>query len=342
MGVGQVWSVNSLGGFYYSLNLSKELRMGVKATSKFRQFADIRDAFGKVTRSGQTFTWDTVPMMTRASRALTETNTIPQGQHTVLQGTLTMNERGFSVPYTEFLESMSQFNVRQPIMKVLKYDASVDLDCLAWEQFNNTPLRMMASASADAASLTTDSIPAGASMTASVAMSTTNFKSVVDTMKGRNIPYYTESDYFAIARPLQLRGLKNTLEGLSQYSDRGFGMIMNGEVGRSYENVRIVEQTTIPAGGAYDARYGTGTYNPFTDTPDAWNTPSGAPGTTDWMFIFGADTVCEAIHTPVEIRSKIPDDYGRSKGIAWYGLMGYGITHTNVTQARIVKWDSAV
>lgn len=33
---GQIWSVNSLGGFFYSLNLSKELRMGVQATSKFR------------------------------------------------------------------------------------------------------------------------------------------------------------------------------------------------------------------------------------------------------------------------------------------------------------------
>ena len=114
-------------------------------------------------------------------------------------------------------------------------------------------------------------------------------------------------------------------------------MIMNGEVGRSYENCRIVEQTTIPAGGAANST----TFDAFTDTGDAWDTatPSGAG---DWMFVFGADTVCEAIHTPVEVRSKIPDDYGRSKGIAWYGLMGYGITHTNVTQARIFKFDSAV
>ena len=131
-----------------------------------------------------------------------------------------MNERGFSVPYTELLESLSQFNVRQPIMKVLKYDAAVDLDALAWQQFNNTPLRMMASASADSASLTTNSVPSGASMTASVAMSTTNFKSVLDTMKGRNIPYYTESDYYAIARPLQLRGIKNTLETLQFFAGR--------------------------------------------------------------------------------------------------------------------------
>lgn len=328
---GQLWAVNSLGGFYYSLNLSKELRMGVEAMSKFRQFADVRDAFGKVTRSGQTFTWDTVPMMGRASRALTETNTIPQGQHTVLQGTLTMNERGFSVPYTEFLESLSQFTVRQPIMKVLKYDAGVDLDALAWQQFNNTPLRVAATAAADSVTLTTNST---ATLTNSVGLSTTNIKSIVDTMKTRNIPRYSNNDYYAIGRPRGMRAFKNTLETLHQYTETGLEMIMNGEIGR-YEDTRFVEQTTIPAGGASDST----TFDPFTDTGDPWNATSTTEA-GDWMFFFGEDTICEAIHTPVEMRAKIPDDYGRSKGVAWYWLGGYGITHTNVTQARIVKWDS--
>ena len=126
---GQLFAVNSFGGFYASFNLSKELRRGVQATNKFRQFADIKDAWGKVTRTGQTFTWDTVPMMVRASRLLTETNTIPQGSHTIIQGTLTMNERGFSVPFTEALETMAMVSVRQPIMRVLKYDAMVARCC---------------------------------------------------------------------------------------------------------------------------------------------------------------------------------------------------------------------
>lgn len=329
---GQLWAVNSLGGFYYSLNLSKELRMGVQATSKFRQFADIRDAFGKVTRSGQTFTWDTVPMMSRASRSLTETNTIPQGQHTVLQGTLTMNERGFSVPYTEFLESLSQFSVKQPIMKVLKYDAMVDLDCLVHQQFNATPLRVAATAAADNVSLTTNGT---ATLTNSVALSTTNWKSISDTMKERNIPTYNKDDYYAIARPKAYRAVKNSLETLHQYTESGLDMIMNGEMGR-YENIRAVEQTVVPAGGAADST----TFDPFTDTSDAWNV-AGATG-SDWAFFFGADTICEAVHTPEEIRAKIPDDYGRSRGIAWYALLGYGICHTNPTQARILKFDSAV
>lgn len=333
MAAGQLWATGSLGGFLHSDNLSKELRMGVQATSKFRQFADVRDAWGKVTKTGDVFHWDTMPMLTRASRVLTETQTIPQGQATVIQGTLTMSERGFSVPYTEKLESLASLSVRAPIMKVLKYDAGVDIDCVVHAEFNKTPLRYVSTSSADIGGTTSLTTNSTATLTNTTPLSKINVRNIVDTMKGRNIPYYTESDYYAIARPGGLRILKNDMEGIHQYTEAGLQMIMNGEIGR-YEDTRFVEQTTIPAGGAADST----TFDPFTDTSDAWNTA----GSGDWVFFFGADTVCEAVHTMEEIRAKIPDDYGRSRGIAWYALLGYGITHTNVTQARIVKFDSAV
>jgi hypothetical protein len=335
MAGGQLFSVNSLGGYLASLNLSKELRDAVAATSKFRQFADVKDAWGKVTRTGQTFTWDVMPYMSRASRSLTETNTIGQGNSTILQSTLTMNERGFSVPYTEFLEKLAMVGVRQPIMKILKYDAMCDLDCLVHQQFNATPLRVVSTNSADTAfTLTTNS---SATATNTTLLSKINVRAIVDGMKSRNIPYYTDSDYYAIARPAAFRLLKNDMEGIQQYTESGFAMIKNGEIGR-YNDTRFVEQTVIPTGGATDST----TFDPFSDTGDAWNTS----GAGDWVFFFGSDTVCEAVHTPEEIRAKIPDDYGRSKGIAWYALVGYGLTHggtgSNATQARIVKFDSAV
>ena len=328
---GQLFVTNSLGGFFASFNLSKDLRAGVKAKVKFRQFADIKDAFSKVTRNGQTFTWDTVPFASRASRALTETNTVPQGNHTVLQGTLTMNERGFSIPYTEVLESLAMVSVRTPIMKVLKQDAATDLDALCHQQFNNTPIRVVSTNSADTAfTLTTNS---SATATNTTLISKINVRAMVDGMKGRDIPYYSDNDYTAIARPAAYRILKNDMESLQQYTETGLEMIYNGEIGR-YESTRFVEQTGIPTGGATDST----TFDAFTNTGDAWNTASSG----DWVFFFGADTVCEALHTPEEIRAKIPDDYGRSRGIAWYALLGYGITHTDATQARIFKWDSAV
>ncbi len=270
-------------------------------------------------------------MMTRGNRALVETSTVPQGNHTVVQGTLTVTERGYSVPYTGMLEAMAMFNVRQPIMKVLKYDAGVDIDCLVHQQFNKTAIRAAATGTADTCSFTSNST---ATLTASQGIGTVNLKSIVDTMKGRNIPYYTERDYFAIARPLALRKMKDLLESVYQYTVDGLTMIKNGEIGR-YSDTRFVEQTTIPAGGAANAT----TFDPFTDTAQAWSNPA-----SDWVFVFGAETVCEAVHTEEEIRAKIPDDYGRSKGVAWYALLGFGITHNdsnNLNQSRIIKWDSA-
>lgn len=330
---GQLFAVNSLGGFYASFNLSKDLRNGVQATAKFRQFADVRDAWSKVQRTGQTFTWDVLPTMSRGNRALTETNTIPQGNHVVVQGTLTMSERGFAVPYSEVLESLAMVGVRQPIMKLLKYDAMCDLDCLVHQQFNKTAMRVAATATADPITLTTNST---ATLTVSQQVSLTNFKSIIDKMKERNVPSYTEDGYAAIARPGGLRLLKNNIESIRQYTETGIQQILVGEIGR-VDQCRIVEQTVVPAGGAADST----TFDTFADVSDAWNAAAGP----DWLFVFGADTVCEAVHTAEEIRAKIPDDFGRSKAVAWYALLGYGITHNdsgNLGQSRIFKFDSAV
>ena len=57
-------------------------------------------------------------------------------------------------------------------------------------------------------------------------------------------------------------------------------------------------------------------------------------------FFFGQDTVVEAFAVPEEIRGKIPTDFGRSRGIAWYANLGYGIVHTNDANSRIIKWAS--
>jgi hypothetical protein len=223
--------------------------------------------------------------------------------------------------------------VRQPIMKVLKYDALCDIECLAHAEFNKTPMRVAATATGDSVTLTTNST---ATLTVSQQISKTNYKSVIDLMKGRDVPYYTDSDYYMIARPGGLRGLKDGIESIHQYTETGLEMIMNGEVGR-YEECRVVEQTVVPAGGAANST----TFDAFTNTADAWD----ATAAPDWAFFFGADTVCEAVHTPEEIRAKLADDYGRSKGIAWYALLGYGITHNSsstLANVRIFKFDSAV
>jgi len=144
-------------------------------------------------------------------------------------------------------------------------------------------------------------------------------------MKERNIPAYVADDYMALAWPSTYRSLKNSLETLHQYTETGLKMIFNGEIGR-YESIRFTEQTNVAKGVTANGGL-TGT---------AWT-----GGFSDWAFFFGEDTVAEGIAVPLEMRAKIPTDYGRSKGVAWYWLGGYGIVHTSASETRILKWDSA-
>jgi N4-gp56 family major capsid protein len=319
---GQVWAVNSLGGYLYSRQLSNVLRMAVQPLVKFRQFADVHDISQQGKKKGDTFTWDVVSDVATAGAVLTETNTMPETNITIVQGTLTITEAGNSVPYSGKLDNLSKFPVEDIIKKALKNDAVKAFDRLAWTQFNQCLLRVSSTTNTglNATDFTTNGTASG---TNSTAYTNNHAKGVVDFMKERNIPAYIADDYYAIAWPTTLRTFKNNLETIHQYSDTGFNLIMNGEIGR-YENVRYIEQTNIVKGVSTDGISGTG-----------W-----VRALSDWIFFFGNDTVAEAIATPEEMRGKIPTDYGRSKGIAWYYLGGFGIVHTLAANVRILKWDS--
>ncbi len=99
-------------------------------------------------------------------------------------------------------------------------------------------------------------------------------------------------DYVSIAHRSTLRNFKNDLEQVRKYVDMGFQLVLNGEVGR-HETARFVEQTNI--------------------SKENWS-----QGKSNQAFFFGADTVAEAVVIPEEMRGKIPTDFGRSRGIAWY------------------------
>jgi N4-gp56 family major capsid protein len=319
---GQVWAVNTLGGFFYSRQLSNVLRMNVQPLVKFRQFADVHDISQQGRKKGDIFTWDVVSDVATAGGVLVETNTMPESNFTISQGTLTITEAGNSVPYSGKLDNLSKFPVEDIIKKALKNDTVKAIDRLAWTQFNACLLRVIPVGGTDTAAvtLTTNGTVTG---TNSIAYNNTHAKSIVDTMKERNIPAYIADDYYALAWPTTLRTFKNSLENIHQYSETGFNLIMNGEIGR-YENVRYIEQTSIAKGTGTDGV-----------TTTAWTN-----GKSDWIFFFGNDTVAEAVAVPEEMRGKIPTDYGRSKGISWYYLGGFGIVHTSAVNCRIVKWDS--
>ena len=313
---GQVWATNSLGGYMYSPQLSKVLRYAVQPLVKFRQFADVKDAAIQGKKKGESFHWNVYSDVQTAGTTIAETDTMPETNFVITQGTMTITESGNSVPFTSKLDDLSEQPVREVISKVLKNDAKKLFDKLAEAQFNATPLRVIPTSgnSATAVTLYTNGTVTG---TNNIAMGKDHVKAIVDLMKERNIPPYLADDYIALAHPTTFRTLKNDLESVHQYVDAGFQMILNGEIGR-YEGVRFVEQTNIAKGSNFSTN-----------------------SKSNWAYFFGSDTVAEGIVVPEEMRGKIPTDYGRSMGIAWYYLGGFGLVQTAAAQARIVKWDSA-
>jgi N4-gp56 family major capsid protein len=310
---GQLWSTSSLGGYLFSPPLSKVLRFAVQPLVKFRQFADIKDAATQGKQKGDTMHWNVFSDVVTAGTSLIETNTVPVTNFTITQGTMTITEFANSVPYTGKLDDLSEQPVKEIISKVLKNDAKKAFDKAARVQFDATPLYFVGTASG-AGVLTTNGT-ATATNTSSLFAATV--KLINDTMKERNIPPYIGDDYIAIAHPSTLRPLKNDLEAIYRYVEPGFQMIINGEIGR-YENTRFVEQTNIAK-------------------ETTWTTSA----MSNFAYFFGQDTVAEGIAVPEEMRGAIPSDYGRSRGIAWYYLGGFGLTQTAFANARIVKWASA-
>ena len=319
---GQLWGTNSSGGFMYSDQLSDVLRMDVIHSVKFRQLCDVEDFTDKGKGKGDTVHWDVYADVVTQGTTLQEGTAIPETAFTVQQGTATVNEFGNSVPFTKKLDMLAKHELVPVVKKVLARDAKKAFDFQAHTQFNNCQLRAVGTTGGAIVTTTNGT----ATATNSFGLTGTYAKKIGDFMKERDIPPYIADDYLAIARPTTLRPFKDDVESVIKYHVEGYDPILNGEIGR-YDGIRYVEQTNIQSGTATNGT--------------AWTV-----GSSDWCYFMGADTVAEIVVLFEEIRGKIPSDYGRSLGMAWYALEGFALIHSgntslNQKNTRIVKWDSA-
>ena len=317
---GQVWGTDADGGYMYSDELSRRLRTAVQPLCRFRQFCDAQIAKGL--NKGEQYTWNVYADVATAALpvGLTEAATMPETKFTITQGTATVIEYGNSVPYTKKLDDLSLHPVSEVIEKVLKNDTSKTLDRAAYAQFKASNLLVVGTGTGAAAAI---NVTTGGTVTAAhnVALEKGHVKLMADEMSERNIPAYDGTNYVSLFRPRALRKLKDDLEELHKYVSEGWFVLMNGEKGR-YEGIRFVEQTNVARASDF--------------------TTADATGARDRGFFFGQDTVAEAVTIPEEIRGKIPTDYGRAKGVAWYALLGFAIVHNvaGVAQNRILQWTS--
>ena len=303
----QLFGTNSLGGFFTNNELSLQLRIKAQPLKRFRQFVQIKGAKGA--RRGNKVYFDKLQNITTAASTsgLSETATIPESNFTINQGTLTITEYGNAIPFTNQLVALSELDVDNSVVQTLMNDMARTLDSVAGAQFQSSDLTYVCSLS-NSVNITTNGTT---SSTASSNLNGTNWRLICDDMRKKNIPFYDGQSYVVIASVQALSGFfSDTQTGgfvdVTKYSDTLSEYLYRGEAGRYYMG-RFVEET---------------------------NLLSNAPGTTltaGEAVAVGFDAVMEGVAIPEELREKVPTDYGRSQGIAWYAMLGFQKIWNQVT-----------
>lgn len=312
----QIFSVNSLGGYFTNNTLSKQVRYKAQTIQMFRQFVDMESAAG--TNRGNKVFFDKVSNVSTGGGTLVETNTIPKTNYTITQGTLTLVEYGNSIPYTQKLKTLADIMVPDTVRTVLQNDMGVVLDSSCATQFMTNDYIATITNTAT----TTFGTAGTAAATAGANMSDKNTRDIIDKMKILLIPRREDGKYASIASTNSIRGLYDFFEAKAQLST--MAPLMIGEVG-TYYGCRFMEETNF------------------------LSNVKGSNGLYGEACFFGADAVREGIAIPEEIRIAIPTDFGRDQGIAWYALLGFqqtwsfgGIVNgSNDGQTRIITVQSA-
>lgn len=286
----QLFSVNSLGGFFTNNQLSQQVRYKAQTMQRFRQFVDMEAAAGS-NRGNKVF-FDKVSNIATAGGTLVETDTIPKSNYTITQGTLTITEYGNSIPYTQKVKTLSDIQVPETIRTVLQNDMKTVLDSAAATQFKTNDYIATITNTAT----TTFGTAGTALATAGASMSDKNVRDIVDRMKTLLIPKRQDDNYACVASTNSIRGLYDFFEAKAQLTT--LDPLYRGEVGQYY-GTRFVEETN------------------FLGNAD------GSNGLYGEAVFFGADAVREGVAIPEEIRIAVPGDFGRDNGIAWYALLGF-------------------
>lgn len=294
---GQVYSVSSLGGVMSQPYLSQKLRAVAQPLFRFRQFVDAKEAIGK--NRGDTFLFDKMQNVQTQGGVLIETNTIPETQFVTNQGTCVITEYGNAIPFTQKLENLAQFQLEPATEQRLRDDMVKVLESACGTQYVNTDFIAVMSAT-NSVVFTTNSL---ATATATANLTGSNVRDIVNFMTKKLIPKYDGRNYVCIAGVTAMSGMHaDTAAGgwqdISKYTVTFAPNVFAGEVGEFYKT-RFVEETGFLSNSI------------------------GASSLYGQAVFFGADQVYEAMAVPEEIRVKIPLDYGRDMGLAWYALLGF-------------------
>lgn len=311
------WTYDAPAGVYKNHAISADIRMAAIAQTKFVQFTFTEDGLGKKKGEAVTITRIANVNVPNDDRLL-ELERIPEDEMSLSTQTIEVEERGRAIPYTSLLADLSHFNVENAIQKNLRNQLALRLDYTAATAFKQGMVKAIPDG---VASLTFDT-DGVASTQATANVNQFHMEQIRDYLfTSLLVSPYSNGDFMALASTKACRGIKRdpNWEKWKTYGDPEAKA--SGEIGR-IEGIRIIEvNNTSTLSGSL-----------------------GLNGVLGEMVVFGEDAVAMANVLDPELRAKESGDYGRSKGVAWYGIYGFAQVwgdSANPGEARVVHVTSA-
>lgn len=306
------WVSDGPSGVYKNHDLSSKIRLASIKATKFMQFAKPEEGYGK--KKGESVTITRVSNVTvPSSDILSEFSRIPEDTLSLSTQAITVYERGRAIPYTSLAADLSSYDLESVIQRKLKDQLSLSMDIAAAAAFCEGQILAVPTGVA-ATTFETDGSVSNAAVSN---LNMYHVESIRDYMfQTLNIAPYINDDYVAIVLTQAKRGLMRDPSWVDwkKYTDPAAKF--NGEIGR-IENIRFVETNNT---SALDANKGTGSV-------------------LGECVFFGEDPVAMAVAEDPHLVAKESEDYGRSKGVAWYGIYGFNQVwkdSANAGEARVV------
>lgn len=308
------WTFDMPTGVWKNHALSSKIYQSSVEESVFMDYVRPVDGFGR--QMGESITLKRVSAIAEPSSPnLTEGIRIPEDNLTLSTRAITVVEVGRAVPFTSFAEDLSDFNVENTVQAELKRQMKLALDTKAAAAFKTAQVKYAITGLATSNITTNGTFGAASTANMNVFHAEEIRDYLFDTLRA---PPFMGDDYIGIFRTLGIRGLKRDpdWEEWHKYTDPSAKF--NSEVGRM-EQIRFIETNHNAALG----KVGTGSV-------------------LGEGVVFGADAVAMAEALTPELRAALPQDFGRQRAVAWYGILEFAtIWDTgNAGEAKIVHVGS--
>lgn len=309
------WQFDAPSGTYKQHALSRKLYEAALEDSKFMDHVATIEGFGR--KMGENVTLTRIATITEPTDAtLTEGERISEDSFSISTTSITVTEIGRAVPITSLANDLSFFDLENPIQRRLVDQYRLVLDSMAATAFKSAQVKYIPTG-LSAGTFDTDGT---ASTQASANMNVFHLEEIFDYMYDTlHCPPLANDDYVGVFRQLALRGVMRDpdWEEWHKYTDPQSKM--NGEVGRM-ENIRMIRTNHANA-----------------------LAKKGASSVLGEGVVFGQDSVAMAEVLTPELRAAQPADFGRSRAVAWYGILQFGIIWdtANAGEARIVHVTSS-